>query len=138
MAWDAIGQQVYFSSWTSPGRIYRANADGSEVVTVLNSSTCKLCSHFLLLYTVYSTKVSLTALKLNLLILYLLTDVRIQGVALDFITTNLYGVTSSGYVFVCNTTSSELLNCRTLLSGHYPYGITLDSNGGYEFTKLAF
>ena len=40
LAWYPKGQQLYFSP-TSEGIIYRANADGSQVVTVLNSSSCK-------------------------------------------------------------------------------------------------
>ena len=43
VAWDPKGQQLYFSSYSdsSIGEIYRANADGAEIVTVFNSSSCK-------------------------------------------------------------------------------------------------
>ena len=42
VAWDAMGQQLYFSSYFSPSKIFRLNADGMEVVAVLSSSSCKL------------------------------------------------------------------------------------------------
>ena len=40
VAWDAMDQQIYFSAFYS-SKIYRSNANGTEVVPVLSSSTCK-------------------------------------------------------------------------------------------------
>ena len=40
VAWDPKFQQLYFSTFSSPtSRIYRANADGTEVAVILNSSS---------------------------------------------------------------------------------------------------
>ena len=41
VAWDAKGEQLYFSTWSSPSTIYRSNADGTAVTTVFTSSTCE-------------------------------------------------------------------------------------------------
>ena len=41
VAWDPKGQQLYFSTYSTPSLIYRANADGSEIVGVFSSSTCE-------------------------------------------------------------------------------------------------
>ena len=41
VAWDPEGQYLYFSRPTLPSRIYRANADGSQVEIVFSSSSCE-------------------------------------------------------------------------------------------------
>ena len=51
----------------------------------------------------------------------------------DWITGNLYGVSRNGIVFVCNTSSSELLDCEVLLSGQGDLiGIALNPIEGYD------
>ena len=64
-------------------------------------------------------------------------DRDIEGLAVDWVTGNLYGV-SSGLVFVCNAPAgSESLNCKNLLSGQvYQNGIALDPNRGFEFNQI--
>ena len=44
-------------------------------------------------------------------------DGVIRGLAHDWITGNLYGVSQNGIVFVCNTTRNEQIDCEVLLSG---------------------
>ena len=62
----------------------------------------------------------------------MIADGAMRGLAVDWITSNLYGVTSDGYVFVCIGSSNLQLKCITLLAGQGQLnGIALDPNSGY-------
>ena len=41
LAWDPKGQHHYSATFSSPSKIYTANADGTEFVNVFNSSECE-------------------------------------------------------------------------------------------------
>ena len=61
-------------------------------------------------------------------------DTYVWDLSLDWVTGNLYGVDGNGYVFVCNTTNSESLNCKSLLTGPGVLcGIIVEPNSGFEF-----
>ena len=53
------------------------------------------------------------------------------GIAFDWITANLYGVSEDGYVFACKSSPRVSLSCVTILSrpGRL-YGIAVDPNQG--------
>ena len=81
----------------------------------------------------------LTAALEIFLTLHVLPDPYISDLAMDYITGNLYVVSRSGDVVVCNTASSESLFCRILLRNQgYIAGIFLDPNSGFEFHKILF
>ena len=62
----------------------------------------------------------------------MISDGTIYGLAFDWITSNLYGVSSNGIVFACNTTAGPMIECIALLSGQGNlYGIVVNPIEGY-------
>ena len=78
----------------------------------------------------------MTAFVLRYLVLNcvvgMIADEFMRGLAFDWITTNLYGVSWNGHVFVCQASGENgELNCTNLLSGQGKLnGIALDPNNG--------
>ena len=59
-------------------------------------------------------------------------DGNITGLAVDWITGNLYGAGRGGYIFVCDTNTTGPLNCTTVLNSqeHFTF-LALSPNDGY-------
>ena len=72
----------------------------------------------------------------------MLTDGSIMGLAVDWVTGNLYGGGKNGIIFVCSltTTAADLLNCVTLLSGReylgYLWALAVEPIRGLESHKI--
>ena len=64
-------------------------------------------------------------------ICFIILDGAMTGIAFDWITANLYGVSEDGYVFACKSSPRVSLSCVTILSrpGRL-YGIAVDPNQG--------
>ena len=65
----------------------------------------------------------------------LIRDGTFRGLALDWITGNLYVGTGSGNIIVCKpaTAAVEQLDCVNILSGQeFMHGIALNPNDGYD------
>ena len=69
----------------------------------------------------------------------MIKDGNFYGLAVDWITGNLYGATRGGYTFVCNTSAVvEPLNCPTSLSSLDGLSrIALSPNDEYAYTQLS-
>ena len=58
-------------------------------------------------------------------------DGDVEGLAFDYITRNVYGVSWEGYIFACKVLPNGKLKCANLLTrqGNL-HGIALDPNNG--------
>ena len=69
----------------------------------------------------------------------IIPDGAITGIAFDWITTNLYGVSEDGYIFACKPIGTGPLSCVTVLQRRRRlYGIALNPNEGYAIHKFRF
>ena len=58
-------------------------------------------------------------------------DGDINGLAVDWITANVYGVSKGGYIFACNSRTAGPLSCTTIVnSPDTLIGIALSPNEG--------
>ena len=74
------------------------------------------CVRMDLFLTIFFTDIYLRIFMCDSKIRRIFKDGYIEDLNVDWITGNLYGVGDKGYMFVCNTTNSESLNCRTYIS----------------------
>ena len=66
-------------------------------------------------------------------------DGSMFGLAVDFITGNLYGGNNGSYIFVCSSAMTGPLNCTTILNSRDGIrGIALSPNDGQSFKFLSY
>ena len=121
LTFDWIHRKIYYASHD---RIYASNESGPGYQTVFETAECESTLikwlHLLLRYLILNCGVAMLA------------DGFIRGLAFDWITMNLYGVSWNGHVFVCQAPGENgELNCRNLLTGQGTLnGIAVDPNNG--------
>ena len=72
-----------------------------------------------------------TRSEISIFMMCIIIDGTIYGLAFDWVTKNLYGVSSNGIAFACNTTAGTMLHCVMLISGQGAlYGIAVNPYEG--------
>ena len=118
VAYDSLNDRLYYSSYVT---VYRTNPEGTamEIVFNDNSLQCK------------SSPGGLSKIQRILPILFFI-DGNIVGLAVDWITGNLYGASRGGYIFACNTNTTGPSSCITVLTSIEKFSnLALSPNDGY-------
>ena len=126
VAWDDDNQRLYYCSHSN---IYRINRDGTGVQIVFSSDRCMFVSYFFLFSSYLSYRVtvhygSYSKIRIS-------ADGSFKGLALDWISGNVYAVTWDGYIIACNPRITGQLKCSAIITDQGdPNGIALNPNHG--------